>query len=192
MRKTHHTRLNKTAFELHYGREPITEISNLLNLDLLKKKITEPCISAEPDTLQVYSFNGDGGVSDQLPMEQKEGSKGVSNYPFPFYEKKIVKPKFSGAYSDKIQIAESCTDHTLTTADNRVLYRKHISKPISELAQEPNNRGTGLHGPDGRFIKSPENTTSKKRTATHTTGLYGNLNHQHTRRCQTNNYLQKD
>ena len=31
MRKTHHTRLNKSAFELHYGREPNTEISSLLN-----------------------------------------------------------------------------------------------------------------------------------------------------------------
>ena len=33
MRKT----LNKSAFELHYGRKPNTEISNLLNLDTLKK-----------------------------------------------------------------------------------------------------------------------------------------------------------
>ena len=37
MRKTHHTRLNKTAFELHYGHESNTEISNLLNLDVLEK-----------------------------------------------------------------------------------------------------------------------------------------------------------
>ena len=35
MRKTPHTRLNKSAFELHYGREPNTEISNLLNTDAL-------------------------------------------------------------------------------------------------------------------------------------------------------------
>ena len=33
MRKTPHTRLNKSAFELHYGREQNTEISNLLNRD---------------------------------------------------------------------------------------------------------------------------------------------------------------
>ena len=37
-RKTLHTRINKSAFELHYGREPNTEISNLLNLDALKKQ----------------------------------------------------------------------------------------------------------------------------------------------------------
>ena len=87
MRKTPHTRLNKSAFELHYRREPNTEISNLLNTDTLKK-LTKTCISAKPDTLQVYSFNGAGGVSDQLPMKQKKGAKGVSKYPFLFHEKK--------------------------------------------------------------------------------------------------------
>ena len=29
-----------------------------------------------------------------------------------------------------------------------------MSKPISEITQEPNNRGTGPRGPDGRFTKS--------------------------------------
>ena len=74
MRKTPHTRLNKSAFELHYGREPNTEMSNLLNIDALKK-LTKTCISAKPDILQVYSFNGAGGVSDQLPMKKKESSQ---------------------------------------------------------------------------------------------------------------------
>ena len=56
MRKTPHARLKKSAFEIHYGREPNTEISNLLNIDALKK-LTKTCISAKPDNLQVYSFN---------------------------------------------------------------------------------------------------------------------------------------
>ena len=88
MRKTPHTRLKKSAFELHYGRSPNTEVSNLLNLDSLKK-LTENSISAKPDTLQVYSFSGAGGVSDQLPMKPKKNDKGVSNYPFLFLEKNI-------------------------------------------------------------------------------------------------------
>ena len=101
MRKTPHTRLNKSAFEIHYGREPNTEISNLLNIDALKKLTkTRQCILATPDTLQVYSFNGAGGVSDQLPMKQNKGAKGVSNYPFLFPEKRI-KPKFGCAHSEK-------------------------------------------------------------------------------------------
>ena len=87
----------------------------------------------------MYSFNGAGGVSDQLPMKQKKKYKGISNYPIPFYEEKIEKPKFGSAYSDKFQIAVTGTDHTVTTADNRVLHRKHISKPTSELTHEPNN-----------------------------------------------------
>ena len=87
MRETPHTRLNKSAFELHYGREPNTEISNLLNIDALKE-LTKTCISAKPDTLRVYSFNGAGSVSDQLPMKLKKGAKRLSNYPFLFHEKK--------------------------------------------------------------------------------------------------------
>ena len=86
MRKTPHTRLRKSAFELHYGRKPNTEISNLLKIDTLEK-LTKNSVSAKPDTLQVYSFNGAGGVSDQLPMKPKKSNKGVSNYSFLFLEK---------------------------------------------------------------------------------------------------------
>ena len=133
-----------------------TENSNLLNLDALKD-ITKDCISAKPDTSQAYSFNGAVGVSDQLPMKQKKGSKGISNVPF-FSTKKITKPKCYSAYSDEIQVAVTGSNHTVATADNRTLHSKHISKPISELTQEPNNRRPGLRGPDGRFIKSPRIT----------------------------------
>ena len=154
MRKTPHTRIKKSAFELHYGREPNTEMSNMLNLDALKT-ITKSCISAKPDTLQVYSFSGAGGASDTLPMKQKKGAKGVSKYPFLFLEKKINKPKFESAHSDKTQIAISGTKHTVTTSDNKISHRKHISKPISEIVQENStNRGTGPRGPDSRFTKS--------------------------------------
>ena len=30
-----------------------------------------------------------------------------------------------------------------------------MSKPVFEITQEPNDRGTGPRGPDGRFTKSP-------------------------------------
>ena len=141
MRKTPHTRLMKSIFEMHYGREPNTELSSMLNIDKLKE-ITNS-ISAKPHTLQVNSFNGAGGVVDQLLMKQKKGSKGASNYPFTFFEEKILKPKFHSAYSDKQQIAISGTKHTITTSENRNLLRNYKSKPISEFLQELNNRGTG-------------------------------------------------
>ena len=70
MRNTPHTRLRKSAFELHFGREPNTESSNMLKLDKTKS-ITNDFLSARPDTLQVYTFSGDGGSSDHLPMKQK-------------------------------------------------------------------------------------------------------------------------
>ena len=93
MRKTPHTRLGKTAFELQYGREPNNEIGNLLKIDTLKT-ITNNCFSAKPDTLQVYSFYGAGGASDQLPLKQKKGSKGVSNYQLQFLGHQRSKSSF--------------------------------------------------------------------------------------------------
>ena len=74
MRKTPHTKLKKSAFELHYGRKPNTEITNLLNSDN-SKNITKDSILAKPGTLQVYSFSGVGGVSDQLPMKTRKNDK---------------------------------------------------------------------------------------------------------------------
>ena len=161
MRKTPHSRLKKTAFELHYGRKPNTEISNLLKLDNLKE-LTNHSVSAKPDTLQVYSFNGAGGVSDQLPMKPKKNAKGVSNYPFLFLEKKHQRNKFESAYSDKPQLAVSGTKHTVTTPNGRILHRKMISKTISKFYQEQNNRGIGPRGPDGRFIRSPSKPNGRR------------------------------
>ena len=86
MRKTPLTRLKKSAFELHYGRKRNTEISNLLRLDTVEK-LTKGSVLAKPDTLQVYSFNGTGGVSDQLPIKPKKNTERVSSYPFLFLEK---------------------------------------------------------------------------------------------------------
>ena len=155
MRKTLHTRLKKSAFELHYGRSLNTEVSNLLNLDSLKK-LTENFISAKPDTLQVYSFSGAGGVSDQLPMKPKKNDKGVSNYPCLFLEKKHQKSKFESAYMDKPNIAVSGTKHTVTTPNGRIIHKKCISEPLNNLNQVcNNNRVTGPRGSDGRFTKSP-------------------------------------
>ena len=94
MRNTPHTRLRKSAFEIHFGTKPNTEWSNMLKLDKTES-ITNDFISARPDTLQVYTFSGDGGSSDHLPMKQKrKGAKTVSKYPFQFFERKKQKGKF--------------------------------------------------------------------------------------------------
>ena len=118
MRKNPHSRLNKSAFELHYGRKPNTEKSNLLKLDNLEK-LTKHSVSAKPDTLQVCSFSGAGGESDQLPMKPKKNAKGVSSYPFLFVGKKHQRSKLESAYSDKPQLAISGTKHTVTTPNEK-------------------------------------------------------------------------
>ena len=93
MRTTPHTRLRKSVFELHFGREPNTEWSNMMKLDKTKS-ISDNFISARPDTLQVYTFSGEGGSSDHLPTKQKrKGAKTVNKYPFQFFERKKSKGK---------------------------------------------------------------------------------------------------
>ena len=122
MRKTPHLRLKKSAFELHYGRKPNTEMSNLLKLDNLEK-LTKHSVSAKPDTLQVYSFSGAGGVSDQLPMKPKKNANGVSSYPFLFLEKNINVVNLK-VHTPVNQLAISGTKHTVTTPYGKILHRK--------------------------------------------------------------------
>ena len=169
MRTTPHTRLRKFAFELNFGREPNTEWANMLKLDKTKS-ITNSFISARPDTLQVYTFSGEGVSYDHLPMKQKrKGAKTVSKYPFQFFERKNQKGKFESPYSEHLQTAVTGTKHTVTTSDNKIIHRKLISKPINTFEQEPTNRGTGPRGPDGRFARkqdkskhSPEKSLSEE------------------------------
>ena len=143
VRKTPQTKPIKSAFELHYGRKPNTEVTNLLSLDTLKN-LTKNSVSATPGTWQV-------------PMKTKKNDKGVSNYSFLFLEKKPQKSKFESAFTDKPNVAISGTKHTVTTPNGRILHRKCINKPITDFDQECNNniRGTGPRGPHGRFTKSP-------------------------------------
>ena len=65
-------------------------------------------------------------------------------------------------------------------ADNRILHRKHLSKPNSELTQKPNNRGTGLRGPNRRFIKS-HRTINIQDSDSDLGDTAGDSNHQHAR-----------
>ena len=89
-------------------------------------------------------------------MKTRNNDKGVSIQPFLFLEKKHQKPKFESAYTDKPNIANSETNHTVTTPNGRIIHKKSISKPICDFNQDcNNNRGTGPRGPDGRFTRSP-------------------------------------
>ena len=140
MLTTPHARLNKSTFELHFGREPNTELSNMLNLNEIKKLTNNHSLSAKPESLQVYIFSGEGDSSEHLSLKQKRKStKTVSKYPFQFFEQKNTKTKFGSQYSDQLQTTVKGTNHTVATADNRKLHRKLISKPITPFEQEPSN-----------------------------------------------------
>ena len=109
MRTNSHTRLKKSAFELHFGREPNTELSNMLKLNEVKKLTNNHSFSAKPETLQVYTFTGEGGSPDHLPMKQnRKSTKTVSKYPFQFFERKNT--KFESPYSDQLQTAVKGTN----------------------------------------------------------------------------------
>ena len=110
----------------------------------------------------MYSFNGAGGVSNQLPMKLKKNTKGLSNYPFLFLAKKHQRPKLESAYTAKPQLALSGTKHTVTTPNRKTIHRKNISEPIDFKQEHTATEGTDLRGQDGRFTKSP---LKQRRTA---------------------------
>ena len=86
----------------------------------------------------------------------------VSKFPFQFFERKNTKTKFESPYSDQLQTAVKGTNHTVSTADNRIIHRKLISKPTTPFEQEPYNRGTGRRGPDGRFARKGDQTPATR------------------------------
>ena len=86
MLTTIHSKIKETQFERHYGRQPRTELPKYLKLPIDNNKY----ISAQPETLQVYSFNNGTGGYDQLIMKMPRRLKcDVSNkFPYNFLEKK--------------------------------------------------------------------------------------------------------
>ena len=122
IKKTPHIQLKKSTLELHYGRTPRTGIRNLLNLDKIEK-LTNCSVS---DSLQIYSFSGAGGVSDQLLMKSKKNQKELEMIAC-FSENKHQRSKFESAYSDKPHLAISGTNYTVPTPNRKILHSKTIS-----------------------------------------------------------------
>ena len=133
-------------------------------------------VSARPETLQVYTFNGatnGNGAYDQLVMKAPRKLKeDVSNkFSYLFLEKKQNKGKFESAYENKPQTAVAGTKHTVITNKNKVFHRKRISKPLNPIFQNPlSRRGENPRGKDGRFLQhghSDEDTDQPDVTAEH-------------------------
>ena len=142
LRFTIHSETKKTPFELHFGREPGTKLSNLKN-----------AISVDSKDPSVYiTRNSAGEITDHLVMSKKnindpkyrrgmtftqkqKPSNTVSiekntNYPFTFFEKAHTKCSLGSNFKNKPLIAVSGTKHTVTTDKNKILQGKLISNPI--------------------------------------------------------------
>ena len=136
LRFTIHSQTKKTPFELHFGREPGTKLSNLKN-----------AISVDSKDLSVYiTRNSAGEIIDHLVMSKKKTNdpkyrrgmtftqkqkppNTVSNeknttYPFTFLEKAHTKCSLGSKFKNKPPIAVLGTEHTVTTDKNKILHRK--------------------------------------------------------------------
>ena len=69
--------------------------------------------------------------------QTRKSTKTVSKYPFKFFERKHTNTKFENPYSDQLQTAVKGTNDTASTAENRIINRKLIRKPITPFEQEP-------------------------------------------------------
>ena len=178
MRITIHTGLKLTPFELHHGRKPRTELTNLVKDDKsFLSDWTELPVSAEKKPkIPIYvSRNEEEYVTNYLVIaktktEEKAVDKpkkknSVSEYPFEFVEKNHNRKSLEGRLQKKIQTAVSGTDHTVTTESGKLIHRKHISGPIvfqTEKEKErapqtgdkitPKNRHC-FRGVDGKYIQ---------------------------------------
>ena len=178
MRFTIHTGLKLTQFELHHGRKPRPELTNLIkDGKSFLSDWTELSVSAEKKPkIPIYvSRSEEGDVTNYLVMaktktEEKAVDKpkkknSVSEYPFNFVEMNHNRKSLEGRFQKKIQTAVSGTEHTVTTESGKLVHRKHISGPIvfqtgkkKERAPQigdkitPKNRHC-LRSVDGKYIQ---------------------------------------
>ena len=145
MRFTIQTGLKITTFELHHGRKPRTELTNIIkDGKAFLSKWSELSVSANnrPKIPIYVTRNGEGEVSnhltmartklDEKAMTEKPPKKknSVGKYPFQFFEKNHNRKSLEGRFQRKLQTAVSGTEHTVTTDTGKVIHRKFISEPI--------------------------------------------------------------
>ena len=139
LRFTTHSEIQKTPFELHFGRQPRTKLTNLKN-----------AISADSKELSVYiTRNSTGEITYHLVMSKKKmtdpkyrqemffsqtkqplNTVSTNKYPFSFYKKNYKTNSLGSKLSNKLQTAISGSKHTVTTDKNKVIHRNLISNPL--------------------------------------------------------------
>ena len=147
MRFTIHTGLKKTPFELHHGRKPRTELTNIIkDGKSFLSDWSELSISA-PNRPKIPIYVGrdaDGEITNhmvmartkteerQLAAETKSPKKKRSSvrYPFKFFEKRHNRKSLEGRFQPKIQTAISGTENTVKTDTGKIIHRKFLSGPL--------------------------------------------------------------
>ena len=176
MRMTIHTRLGKTPFELHFGREPRKEIHNLLgstkeSIHWLKSMN----VSANPNTLYAYAvYNNNGEPTDHLTISKKKITATtrrtkspvspltpVSKLPYFCYEKAVHPKTTESKFKREPLKIISETNHTVLTDTGRRLHKKLVSKPFY-FQPNQSNRGKGPRDPvTQKFIKKDCQSTPR-------------------------------
>ena len=146
MRFTIHTGLKKTPFELHHGRKPRTELTNIIkDGKSFLSNWSELSVSApnRPKIPMYVGRDADGEITNhmvmartkteerQLASESKSPKKRSSvRYPFKFLEKRHNRKSLEGRFQSKIQTAVSGTENTVKTDTGKIIHRKFISDPL--------------------------------------------------------------
>ena len=159
MRFTIHTGLKRTPFELHHGRKPRTELTNIVkDGKTYLSNWSEISISA-PNKPKIPSYVGrdaDAEITNHMVMartttEEKQANEGSKSpkkknsvtYPFKFVEKNHNKKSLEGRFQNKIQTATDGTKNTVKTNTGKLIHRKFISGPLFQT-EKKNRRDTAI------------------------------------------------
>ena len=185
MRITIHTGLKLTPFELHHGRKPRTELTNIVrDGKSYLSDWSELSVSAsnKPKIPIYVGRDADGDITNHIVMartktEEKHLADGPKSpkkknsvrYPFHFVEKNYNKKSLEGKFQNKIQTAISGTESTIKTDTGKTINRKFISDPLFQterkIRKEPALHTTGeinpknrhcIRGLDGKYTRWDE------------------------------------
>ena len=183
-----HTGLKVSPFELHPGRKPRTELTNIM-----KGSKSYPSdwktmnVAVPPKEIPIYvARNKKGEVADYIIMARKRkipccsshnSPKGTPmrtvsgnfQYPYTFSQKSNQKKSLEGKSNEQPKIAIDGTEQTVRTTDNKILHRKLISRPL-KFQKSPKKdispKKHTLRRPGREYMSASENAKKAKEEGT--------------------------
>ena len=137
IRFTIHTGLKRTPFELHHGRKPRTELTNIVkDGKTYLSDWSEISISANKPKIPIYvGRDADGEITNHMVMaktktEEKQANEGPKSpkkkssvsYPFKFVEKNHNKKSLEGRFQNKTQTAIDGTENSIKTNTGKIIH----------------------------------------------------------------------